>query len=165
MTETIQGVRPLNARVLMVTTYDDVPYAAQNSVWTYLKVKLNNSSTPDGAKTKNVFDKIPKDLIKVSGFPIVEVPLPVISEEFITFTKKKMLIEFDINIYSDQSSNIRRASAYIRQILQDNESAFRDLKLYQYLNTNTTPTRETILAGKDVYVYTMTIQFVWTGVP
>uniref|UniRef100_A0A6M3IJ34 Tail protein n=1 Tax=viral metagenome TaxID=1070528 RepID=A0A6M3IJ34_9ZZZZ len=164
MVDTIDAVRGVNAKIVLETTYSNIIYSSRDSVWSYLRSDLENHSDTS-LKTSNVFTSIPKSLAKGTGFPYVIVPSPSLSEERITFTQKKILVTFDIDIWISKSSTIKLVDR-IRTLLSSVSSTFSGtLNLNQFLNSSGSPETIELPNGEFVKKYTLTIQYEWVGDP
>lgn len=161
---TYTGVNKSDSRLVFETTYANLIQGSQQAVWSFLRSTLENETT-NAVKTKNVLDRVPENLAEGVGFPYVIVPLPTVAEEFLTFSQKRIMVVFDIEVWIKNSSTAVLIDR-VRRALSANKNFFdSDLILHQFINTGSDHNIVELPNGDKVQQYRLTVQYEWIGVP
>jgi len=143
---------------MTVSTYGNLQDNAQSTVHGI----VNADSIVQGF-TKNIVDGVPEGLTRGVGFPYVVIPTPTVSEERLTFTLKKVFVEFPIEIWTTRESVCRKLSDAVRNTLKTNLSTTEAAYLKDF-NVTSSGVSPTILPdGKTVYTNIIRVRFEWIG--
>ena len=131
MTVTTNQTIGATAYVLPILTYDNAPNSGQALLWNILRSDPNVGGGSVLTRKLNVLDKKPEEISSGTGYPYLIVPVPRTSEEFVTFTKKSLDIEYQCELYALQTKPQREMLAAIRKCIRTNISLFGAFRLEQ----------------------------------
>lgn len=133
---------------------------AQANLWSLLR----NDATL-ATKTKNILDGVPLGLTSGTGFPYVIVPTPIISSSSrLTFTKKKEVATFKVQVFDRKESVLRAVCDAVRNACETNKELFRNsYGMFKYTNTSTSMTYSVMEDNSVVYTYEMDIAYEWVA--
>lgn len=142
------------------TTYANVLDNAQTTIRNLLVA----DSTVTTYSPK-VVDGTPEALTRGVGFPIVIVHTPEISEEFYSFTTKKIMITFGIEVVGKVETNVRKLTDAVRNALSANQATTIGVKVFKFLNASTSLGKDELPDGTPLYTNVITVSYQWVGVP
>ncbi|MFA5158041.1 MAG: hypothetical protein WC451_02550 [Patescibacteria group bacterium] len=128
-TVTTKSTIGTTAYVLPILTYDNAPDVGQTLLWNILRSDPTLGGGSVLTRKLNVLDKKPEEISSGTGYPYLIVPIPRISEEFATFVKKILEIEYGCELYALQTKPQREMIAAIRKCIRSNISLFGTFRL------------------------------------
>jgi len=141
-------------------TYANFLSEAQANLWALLRADATIATY-----TKNIVDGIPLGLTKHEGFPYIIVPTPKINdEEYLTFTRKRESITFNIDVFDRKEAVLRKLCDAVRNCAETNKNLFRNsYGMFKFMNAAGDLTYDVQEDGAVVYDYTMKFSYEWVA--
>ena len=114
--------------------------------------------------TSNIYDGVPVQMRKGTGFPYIIVHTPIVRESQITGSKSRVTLRAHIEVIDKKESNVRKLSGYVRSALKSNRTITFEDNLFNYNISNTYLNRNYVDSEMRIPVWHMDIYAEYSGV-
>jgi len=142
-----------------MTSYDAILDELQGKLYSLVSGDATISSYTD-----NIVDGLPVTKMQRGvGFPYIQIPTGNVVESQFTPTKRRVLVETEITVFTRKISNERKLVDALRKIIESSDSSVRAEGFYKPEIVSTSRRPFVLPDGKPLYEYSMVVRYEWRG--